>query len=387
MVKVGLAIGNQTFLCCSARERPCLRGGFFRPVLLSIITRLSGDCNAFFPARQGAREPYAAPAPLRGQRLQSRLGRHGVGAAVKRPIDHGTAARHHGAGGPCGLQRAHGLRKRRAGGLADGLQHVGHRRGQSGQIAPEQRVLRGSVVRVAQPGGVQPVKGRKHLTGAQAFAGLHKHQPHLRRGREGLDALADAAHARQPAGEEEGNIRTQFQAQRQQLRTRKAQPPQGVEPLERRGAVGAAAAHARARGNAFLQQNTGAPAHAAALAQKEGRPVDQVGRVVAHPGGGKAVARLGPGRALCAAGHGLQREVLRLFHPQKVAQGYGLHQHIHQVVSVRACTQNIQRPVDLGIRRQTKHCNPPFRYGIVTVYHFSRKPLRGGGIPCRRFRC
>ena len=71
---------------------------------------------------------------------------------------------------------------------------------------------------MAQPGGVHPVKGRKYLARAQAFAGLQKHQPYLRRGRQGLDAFADAAYMRQPARDEEGNVRTQFQAQGQELR-------------------------------------------------------------------------------------------------------------------------------------------------------------------------
>ena len=148
-----------------------------------------------------------------------------------------------------------------------------------------------------------------------------------------LDAFPNAPHPAQAAAQAVGDIGPQGKPDIAQRIQGVMQAPQLVQPPQHRRGVAAAAAQARAGGDA--------------LAQADLRPLRAARVPLQGPGGAQGQVILAyrhPHRAL-----GAQGQALRRLQVQGIVQRYALHHHIQQVVSILPDAHGIQTPVDLGI--------------------------------------
>ena len=157
-----------------------------------------------------------------------------------------------------------------------------------------------------------------------------------------LDDLANAPHMGKPAHQAEGHVRAQRQADLPQRFHRQIQLPQSIEPMQHGSRVGASAAQARPTGDTLVQVDHRALRRSRMPAQRQRRAQGQVAFILGHTG--RTVGRKG--------------YILRRLQRQGIMQGNGLHQHIQQMIAVRAHAHGIQRPVNLGVCPD-QHPSPP----------------------------
>ena len=174
------------------------------------------------------------------------------------------------------------------------------------------------------------VEGLKDLPGGKPPAGLGDDEREAAAAGKILHDLADAPGPGQPAPQAEGHVRPQLKPQGLQLPIGEAGPPQLIQPPEHRRGISAAAAHAGPHRNALENGDFRPLRISGMLLQQGGGPVGQMPLIGLQPG-------IAP-RRQNQAGGGQQGHGIR--------QGDGLHEHVHQVISVLPETGDIQGPVD-----------------------------------------
>ena len=186
------------------------------------------------------------------------------------------------------------------------------------------------------------MKKTENLTCAETGTGLNDNQPVIIPAFMIFHIFADSAGPGQTAADQERHVSSDGQADFFQLIPGKPCFPQGIEARQHGGGIGTAPAHTGSDGNMLMYMNPGAEGSSGSVFQRERSAEGQVALISAGTGP--------------AAGCNLQRR--RRGQGDFIRQGNGLHQHIHEVISIFTLTGNIQGPVDFRVGFQD-HAEPP----------------------------
>ena len=177
------------------------------------------------------------------------------------------------------------------------------------------------------------VKGVEDVPRGKPAAGLDDDHGEEPPAGEILHLFPDAPGAGQAAPKTERDVRAQLKTQRLQFRGGEPGAPEPVQAVQHRGRVRAAAAEPGADRNPLIDGDPRAGGVPGVLLQQTGGPQGQM-----------ALVCLQEGRSV-----GDKGQIRRGEEGDRIRERDGLHEHVHQVISVLPQTRDIQGPVDFGM--------------------------------------